>query len=257
MARLAGLRFAWLGSGSRGNAALIEANGTCVMLDCGLGLKETEARLARLGREPSDVDAILVTHEHSDHIGGVARLAGRHGIPVRCTAGTARGFRTPPPDVDLISAHEAFSIGALRVEPMPVPPDAREPCQFVFTDGASRLAILTDLGRPTPHVVASLAGCDALAIECNHDAGMLAAGPYPAVLKRRVGGDLGHLSNDQAAEIVAGLDAGRLKHVIAVHLSEKNNTPALALAALAGALGCRPGDVEAAGQDDGLEWRSV
>jgi phosphoribosyl 1,2-cyclic phosphodiesterase len=106
-------------------------------------------------------------------------------------------------------------------------------------------------------VVASLEGCDALAVECNHDSGMLEAGPYPAVLKRRVGGDLGHLSNDQAAEIVAGLDIARLKHVIAVHLSETNNTPALARAALAGALGCLPGDVEAAGQDDGLEWRTV
>lgn len=250
-------RFAWLASGSRGNAALVQADGTCVMLDCGLGLKATWARLARLGVAPEDIDAILVTHEHSDHIGGVARLAARHGIPVHCTAGTARGFRERPPVVELISAHEPFEIGGLRVEPMPVPHDAREPCQFAFSDGASRLAILTDLGRPTPHVLAGLAGCDALAIECNHDAGMLAAGPYPAALKRRVGGDLGHLSNAQAAQIVAGLDAARLRHVVAVHLSEKNNTPALALGALAGALGCGVHDVEAAGQDAGLHWRSL
>jgi phosphoribosyl 1,2-cyclic phosphodiesterase len=251
------MRFAWLASGSRGNAALIESDGTCVMLDCGLGLRETESRLARLGRSPEDLDAILVTHEHSDHIGGVARFAARHGITVHCTAGTARGFRDKPPAVELISAHEAFRVGGLVVEPMPVPHDAREPCQFVFSDGASRMGVLTDLGRPTPHVLSSLAGCDALAIECNHDVEMLASGPYPAVLKRRVGGDLGHLSNDQAARILGGMDASRLRHVIAVHLSEKNNTRELALAALAGALGCATDDVEAAGQDEGLDWRSL
>jgi phosphoribosyl 1,2-cyclic phosphodiesterase len=157
--------------------------------------------------------------------------------------------------VELISAHEAFSVGGLAVEPMPVPHDAREPCQFVFSDGASRMGVLTDLGRPTPHVLSSLAGCDALAIECNHDVEMLASGPYPAALKRRVGGDLGHLSNDQAARILGAMDASRLRHVIAVHLSEKNNTRELALAALAGALGCAIDEVEAAGQDEGLDWR--
>lgn len=227
------------------------------MLDCGLGLRETEERLARAGRAPSDVDAILVTHEHSDHIGGVTRFADRHGIPVRCTAGTARGFRARPARVEIISAHEAFEIGGLAVEPMPVPHDAREPCQFVFSNGRARLAILTDLGRPTPHVLSRIAGCDAVAIECNHDSDMLAAGPYPPALKERVGGALGHLSNAQAAMIVGGLDGGRLKHVVAVHLSEKNNTPALALAALACALGCREDDLEAAHQDEGLGWRSL
>ena len=254
---LRAFRFAWLASGSRGNAALVEAGGTCVMLDCGLGLKGARARLERLGKGVEDVDAILVTHEHADHIGGVARIAGRHDIPVHCTAGTARGFRQRPPVLEIISAHEPFEIGGLRIEPMPVPHDAREPCQFVFTDGAARLAILTDLGRPTPHVLASLAGCDALAIECNHDAGLLAAGPYPPALKRRVGGALGHLSNDQAAGILDRLDRGRLKHVIAVHLSETNNTPGLALDDLAGSLGCRAADLEAAGQDEGLGWRSL
>lgn len=252
------MRFAWLGSGSRGNAALVEADGRCVMIDCGLGLKDTEVRLARLGKTPADIDAILVTHEHSDHIGGVARLAARHDLCVMATPGTARGFRPGPrPRLALINSHEAFSCGALEITPMPVPHDAREPCQFVFSDGAARLGIVTDLGRFTAHVITSLQGCDALALECNHDAAMLAAGPYSAALKRRVGGDLGHLSNDQAAHLLAALDTAKLRHVVALHLSEANNSPALAQGALAGVLGCAPGDVAVAEQHAGLDWRKL
>jgi phosphoribosyl 1,2-cyclic phosphodiesterase len=252
------VRFAWLGSGSRGNAALVEADGRCVMVDCGFGLKEAEARLARLGKTPQDIEAILVTHEHSDHIGGVARLAARHGIRVMATPGTARGFRLgPPPRLEHINPHETFACGALEISPMPVPHDAREPCQFVFSDGAVRLGIVTDLGKTTQHVTASLQGCDALALECNHDVAMLAAGPYSAALKRRVGGDLGHLSNDQAAALLGALDTARLRHVIGLHLSEINNCPELARAALAGVLGCPPGEVAVADQQAGLDWRAL
>ena len=252
------MRFAWLGSGSRGNAALVEADGRCLMIDCGLGLKATETRLARLGRTPADIDAILVTHEHSDHLGGVARFAARHGVRVLATAGTARGFRHgSPPQLEQISPHESFVIGALEVMPMPVPHDANEPCQFVFSDGARKLGIVTDLGHVTAHVVTSLQGCDALALESNHDEAMLAAGPYGAHLRRRVGGQLGHLSNRQAAALLSALDTSRLRHFVALHLSEINNTPALAQAALADALGCRPDEVDCAAQNDGLDWRSL
>lgn len=252
------MRFAWLASGSRGNAALVEADGRCVMIDCGLGLKDAEARLARLGRTPADIDAILVTHEHSDHIGGVTRLAARHGIRVMATRGTARGFRGgSPPRLEHISAHEVFSCGGLEITPMPVPHDAREPCHFVFSDGAARLGVVTDLGRATTHVIASLQACDALAIECNHDVGMLAAGPYPASLKQRVGGDLGHLSNDQAGALLAALDTAKLRHIVALHLSEQNNSPALARTVLSRVLGCAPGDVAVADQDAGLDWRAL
>jgi phosphoribosyl 1,2-cyclic phosphodiesterase len=252
------VRFAWLGSGSRGNAALVEADGRCVLIDCGLGPKEVEARLARLGRTPQDIEAILVTHEHSDHIGGVAPLAARHGIRVMATPGTARGFRQgPPPRLEYINPHETFACGALEIAPMPVPHDAREPCQFVLSDGAVRLGIVTDLGKVTAHVIASLQGCDAIALECNHDVAMLAAGPYAAALKRRVGGELGHLSNDQAAALLAALDTARLRHVIALHLSEINNSPELAQAALAGVLGCLPDEVAVAEQQAGLDWRAL
>jgi phosphoribosyl 1,2-cyclic phosphodiesterase len=252
------VRFAWLGSGSRGNAAVVTADGCCVMVDCGFSAREAEVRLARLGLAPGDLDAILVTHEHSDHIAGVARLAARHGVSVLATGGTARSFRCAAPlRVETISAHEAFHCGGLEVSPLPVPHDAREPCQFVFGDGAVRLGIITDLGRITAHVIASLAGCDALAVECNHDPAMLAAGPYPPALQRRVGGDLGHLSNAQAAELVAALDTARLKHLVALHLSEVNNTPALARNVLAGVLGCKAGEIEVADQQQGLGWRSL
>jgi phosphoribosyl 1,2-cyclic phosphodiesterase len=252
------VRFAWLGSGSRGNAALVEADGRCVMLDCGLGLKEAEARLARLGRRPEDLEAILVTHEHSDHIGGVARLARKYRIRVLATAGTARGFRlSPPPRLELISAHATFACAGLEISAMPVPHDASEPCQFVFSDGASRLGIVTDLGRVTVHVIERLQGCAAVALECNHDPAMLAAGPYSGPLKRRVGGDLGHLSNHQAAALLAALDTAVLKHLVAVHLSEVNNTPELAQAALSAVLRCRPAEVAVADQRAGLDWRSI
>lgn len=252
------MRFAWLASGSRGNAALVEADGCCVMVDCGLGLKAAQARLAQLGREPEDVDAILVTHEHADHIGGVARLAARHGIRVLATPGTARGFRlATPPRLELINAHEPFALGPFEVTPVPVPHDAREPCQFLFGDGAVKLGIVTDVGRVTPHLVASLEGCDALALECNHDADMLARGPYPEALKRRVGGDLGHLSNAQAADLLAALEIARLQHLVALHLSDHNNRPGLAQAALATVLDCDPAEIAVARQRDGLDWRSL
>lgn len=252
------LRFAYLGSGSRGNAALVEAGDTCVMLDCGFGLAETERRLARLGRSPADIAAVLVTHEHSDHVGGVARFARRHDIEVWMTPGTrAAVAHRAPPKVRLFDCHQPFAVGDLELRPMPVPHDAREPCQFVFGDGGRRLGILTDTGHVTAHVRASLAVCDALVLECNHDLEMLNAGPYPAPVKRRVAGDLGHLNNQQAADLVCQLDAARLRHLVAVHISLTNNTRELALGALAAAAGCASADLEAACQEGGLGWREV
>ncbi len=251
-------RFAYLGSGSRGNALVVTVDTTCILVDCGFSVKETVHRLQRLGIEPEAVDAVLVTHEHRDHIGGVGPFARRFGVPVWMTPGSfsgqdADGF----PRVELFNCHEPFAVGDLEVWPYPVPHDAREPAQFVFGDGSVRLGLLTDAGRPTQHIADQLQGCDALIVECNHDPEMLANGPYPPALKARVGGGLGHLSNGQAAQVVSDLSGGTLQHVVAAHLSEKNNRPELAQAALSDVLGCTPDWIAWAEQDTGLDWREV
>jgi phosphoribosyl 1,2-cyclic phosphodiesterase len=254
------MRFASLGSGSKGNALLIEANGTRVLLDCGFGPGEITARLSRLGLEPADLDAIIVTHEHGDHGGGVAKLSARYDLPVYLTRGTLSGLGAEGramAHTKFIDAHTPFAIGGVEVRPFTVPHDAREPVQFVVSDGTVRLGVLTDAGCPTPHITQALSGVDALVLECNHDLDMLKNGPYTAQLKRRVGGRLGHLSNEASAELVRAMDCSRLQYVIAAHLSEKNNTPDLARAALAGALGCAPDWVAIATQDEGFAWREI
>ena len=254
------MRFASLGSGSKGNALLIEADGTRVLLDCGFGPGEVSARMARLGLDTSDVDAVIVTHEHGDHGDGVAKLAARCDIPVYLTRGTLSGLgaegRTIA-KVKLIDAYTPFEIGDARITPYTVPHDAREPVQFVISDGAARLGVLTDTGCPTPHIAQALSGVDALVLECNHDLDMLMNGPYHAQLKRRIAGRLGHLSNEASAELVRAMDCTRLQHVIAAHLSEKNNTAELARAALAGALNCAPDWIGIATQEEGFGWRQI
>jgi len=252
------IRFSYLGSGSKGNAALVSAGDTCVMIDCGFSVAAAEARLARLDLQADAIDAILVTHEHSDHIGGVARLARRHRLPVWMTPGThAAAPDKELPGLRLFNCHEPFSIGDLWIEPMPVPHDAREPCQFVFSDGDCRLGILTDTGHVTRHITECLSRCDALVVECNHDLDMLMRGPYPLTVKRRVAGDLGHLNNDQAAALVGAIDKDRLQHLVAVHISETNNTRDLAVEALAAALGTHEREIGAACQSGGLGWRQI
>jgi phosphoribosyl 1,2-cyclic phosphodiesterase len=252
------IRFSYLGSGSKGNSALVSSGSTCIMIDCGFSVAAAEARLARLGHAADRIDALLVTHEHSDHIGGVARMARRHRIPVWMTPGT---FAAAPdqdiPGLNLLNCHESLAVGDLQIEPMPVPHDAREPCQFVFSDGSRRLGILTDTGHVTRHISERLSGCDALVIECNHDLDMLMRGPYPMTVKRRVAGDLGHLNNAQSAGLVESIDTHRLQYLVAVHISETNNTRQLALQALAAALGAGVHDIDAACQNGGLDWRQI
>lgn len=251
------LRFASLGSGSRGNATLIESARTRILLDCGFSVAEVERRLARLGASAEALSALVVTHEHADHIGGVARLSRKHRLPVWLTAGTLAAVeRESFHAVELFHAHEPFGIGELELAPYPVPHDAREPCQFIFGDGAARLGVLTDTGHITAHIRQQLSGCDALLLECNYDPDLLARGPYPPSLKDRVGGRYGHLANEQAAELLAGIDCSRLRHLIGMHVSEKNNTPALARRALGGAVGDESG-VQIACQEQGFGWREL
>jgi phosphoribosyl 1,2-cyclic phosphodiesterase len=252
------MRFASLGSGSRGNATLVEAGATRVLLDCGFSCAETEKRLTRLGLDAQQVDAILVTHEHSDHISGVARFSRRFGIPVWMTAGTEAVHRGGEVAAwHCFSSHQPFRIGDLEIAPYPVPHDAREPCQFVFSDGAVRLGVLTDAGSITAHMVKALDGLDALILECNHDPELLARGPYPVRLQQRVGGRYGHLSNQQAADLLKQIATTRLQHLVAAHLSEKNNRVDLARAALAQVLHCAAADISVAEQETGIAWRDI
>jgi len=254
------MRFASIGSGSEGNGLVVEAGGTRVLIDCGFGVRDTALRLARVGLAPEDITAIFVTHEHADHVGGVPAFAAKHGIPVWLTFGTLEmsGDRFSGMDrVHCFDSHDRIPVGDLEVCPFPVPHDAREPVQFVVSDGAFRLGVLTDIGTTTPYVEATLSGCDALVLECNHDLGMLEKSDYPWPLKQRISGRFGHLHNEGAAALLAALDASRLQHLVAAHLSKQNNTPERARAALAGVLGCALDWIGIADQETGFDWRML
>ncbi len=256
------MRFASLGSGSAGNALVVEAGATRLLLDCGFGLRDTVMRLARLGLEPEHLSGILVTHEHDDHAGGVFRFAARHRLTVWITHGTLRAAQRHMPEdfnapVQVIDSHTAFSIDDIEIHPFPVPHDASEPVQYVFHDGAHKIGVLTDTGSSTPHIERMLSGCHALALECNHDLDMLMNGPYAWPLKQRVRSPQGHLDNATAGSLLANLDNSKLQHILAAHLSEKNNTHALARAALALALGCESEWIGIAGQTEGFGWREI
>ncbi len=254
------MRFASLGSGSEGNGLLVEVDGTRILADCGFTLADTLLRLARHGVEPDSIDALLITHEHDDHVGGAARFARKFGVPVWLTHGTLKSTGAQFSDVDRIEIFDCqrrFAVGAIEVEPYTVPHDAREPAQFVFSDGAARLGLLTDAGCLTAHMQAVLCGLDAFVLECNHDLDLLWKGSYPQRLKERIAGRLGHLDNGAAACLLASIDCSRLVHMIAAHLSQQNNTPELASAALSQALNCAPGWIGVATQSEGFAWRQV
>lgn len=254
------MRFASLGSGSEGNALVVSAGSTCVLMDCGFGLRETERRLARLGLQAGHLGGIVVTHEHGDHISGVARLAKRHNLPVWLTHGTRRTqLRAfdPLPNITEILPEQTFSVGDIELMPYSVPHDAAEPVQYTFSDGRRRLGVLTDAGHVTPHIRQTLDGCDALMIEFNHDVGMLHDGTYPFSLKQRVGGRYGHLNNQQAAELLAQLDVSGLQHLVAAHLSQQNNRQELAVQAITQVLNCEERWVAVATQELGLDWREI
>lgn len=252
------MRFASLGSGSRGNATLVEAGETRVMVDCGFSARETARRLQSVDLEPADLDAILVTHEHTDHARGVVRFARKHKLPVYATHGTAGSdYLSGAEDLHTVHADVGFGIGELDIMPVPVPHDAREPVQYVFEHANRRLGVLTDTGRITRHIEQQYADCDALMLECNHDLRMLAEGPYSSHLKRRVGGDYGHLNNTQAANLLENVDQDRLQHLVVTHISEQNNLPELARAALESVLRVTDDLIRIAHQEHGLSWCQI
>lgn len=253
-----GVRFASLGSGSKGNGTLIDDGNTCLLIDLGFTIKEAVRRLGRLGVSPDDIDAILVTHEHADHIHGVAGFARKFSTPVYLTPGTYEAKTMGQlPELRKINCHSTFSVGSFEVTPVAVPHDAKEPCQYVLCSEGVTVGVLTDLGHITPHVQRSYQGCDALLLECNHDPVMLEHGPYPYPLKKRVGGDYGHLNNAQAAELLDALDLARLQHLVISHISEQNNQPGLAQDAVKPLLSGWQGSLVVASQTEGFDWISL
>lgn len=250
------MRFASLGSGSEGNALVVQANGSTVMIDCGFGLNETLRRCARLGLTAESIDAIVITHEHGDHVGGAPRFARRFNIPVWLTFGTLTATESRWDGCTLrgFDSHDAFLVGDLEIQPFPVPHDAREPAQMTVSDGTRRLGVLTDVGETTEHIESTLCDCDALFLEANHCEDLLVQSAYPPSLKARISGRYGHLSNRAAAELLARIAGDRLQRVVAAHLSRQNNRAELAQAAFAQALGGEPADIWLASQDEGIGW---
>jgi phosphoribosyl 1,2-cyclic phosphodiesterase len=256
------LRFASLASGSSGNALVAQADGTAVLVDCGLALTEAERRLERLGLQPSAIKAILVTHEHGDHADGAFEFAAAHRVTVYLTHGTHAALKAEGKVLDgvavcMVNGRQSFFVDGVLVLPFTVPHDAREPVQYVLSDGAAKLGVVTDVGISTAHLVRHLSGLDALVLECNYDYDMLWNGAYPRWLKERIAGPFGHLDNRESERLLGALDRSRLKHVIGAHLSQSNNRPEIARAALARAMGCEESWIGLATQADGFGWRSI
>lgn len=257
------LRFCSLGSGSSGNGTVVEARSGAatrrLLIDCGFGPRQLAQRLARAGLACADLDAIFITHEHSDHVGCAIALAQQLGIALWMSQGTYAAIGSPPlgPLLRLAQDGDAIDLGLFEARPFTVPHDAREPLQLRCSDGVHHLGLVTDLGHAPAHVLAQLAGCHALLLEANHDPQMLAQSNYPPFLKRRVGGDWGHLSNDAAAAMLAALAHPGLKQVVAAHLSERNNRPETVRELFAHTLGWETEAIVVAEPGMGTQWICV
>ena len=255
------MRFKNLGSGSTGNATVVETSGNKplrLLVDCGFGLKQLANRLAHANLAPVDIDAIFITHEHGDHIGCAPALALQHGIPVWMSQGTYEAISSPDLKglLRIAKDSEVISLGDLKVMPFTVPHDAREPLQLTCQEGMEKLAILTDLGHATAHVVHHLQHCNAIVLECNHDTDLLDNSSYPVFLKRRVGGAYGHLSNAEAADIAGQSRHPNLQLVVAAHLSQQNNRPELASSCLSRVLGSST-TIAVATPEAGCAWMNL
>lgn len=251
------MKIASLGSGSKGNATLVSGDGTNILVDCGFSLRQFEKRLALLDIMPQDIDALLITHEHSDHCGGVVRIAAKFDIPVWTTYGTGRAVFESSSDFNKLSGGQVVTIGSFNVLPVTVPHDAGEPVQFVFCQNntGKRLGILTDTGHITRHIIEAYENLDGLLLEFNYDQEMLENGPYPYSLKQRVSGSLGHLSNDQSIGLLKEINTQYMRCLIAAHISEKNNSISIVEKQL-DQLDFLPKPIMAS-QESGFGWISV
>jgi phosphoribosyl 1,2-cyclic phosphodiesterase len=226
------VRLGILGSGSGGNALVVEAGGTTVLFDCGISYRQLVTRATAAVFVPGRVGAVFLSHEHDDHVKGLEVFRRHHDVAVLATAGTAAGMASRPSLAQVLFAGRAVRVGTLEVLPVPISHDAREPVGWVVSCGAQRVGIATDTGVVTAALREPLMGCHALLLECNHDRDLLRVGPYPWPLKQRILSRTGHLSNDQAREALEGLMHGGLELVVGMHLSETNNRPAMVRAEL-------------------------
>lgn len=247
------MQLASLGSGSKGNATIIQCGETRVLIDCGFTLPQFQSRLHKLELAAEDIDAILVTHEHADHAAGVQRLAHKFSIPIYTTVGTARALDLGR--FEVICGGQQIHVGKdLNVQAVTVPHDAAEPVQFVFTCRHSqrRAGVLTDSGHVTSHMLEAYRDLHALVLEFNYDHDMLMNGSYPPGLKQRIAGGFGHLSNLQSISMLESINTAQLDCLVAAHLSENNNSPDIVGTLLAEqALPCTP---QVACQQEGFAW---
>ncbi len=252
------IQYCSLGSGSKGNATLVAFGDTLIMVDCGFSLKESIKRLELKGIQPQQVKAILVTHEHADHIAGVARLSNRFSIPVWLSKGTSLHKASQKiEDRHIFDSHQGFSIQQIAVEPIHVPHDAREATQFIFSTSVGKLGLLTDVGNITPHIINRYRLCDALLLEFNYDHQMLMQGAYPYSLKQRVSGEQGHLSNQQSFDFLNQIDAEQLAQLVIMHVSQENNSSSLISQLLESNSRFNHIEVEIASQELGFKWKSI
>lgn len=239
------MRFIPLGSGSRGNATLVEFGSTRLLVDAGLSARALNARLDAVGIPAGDIDFILLSHDHGDHVRGAERFSRVNDVPVVCSTETLDAMDRSEHHFaswSRLSENGPMRLGDCKVEPFPVPHDAARPVGFVIEGEGLRIGMATDLGCATTVVLERLRGCHLVMIESNHDPEMLLNGPYPWHLKQRVAGRTGHLSNDDAASLLRDVVDDSCRAVVLAHLSEQNNTPELARGAAARALsaaGCK------------------
>ncbi len=243
-----------LGSGSRGNAVLIQSGKTRILIDAGFGPRTIAKRLLSVGVNPSSISAVVLTHEHTDHSKGVKAGAARWGWQVFATRGTQNGCESLAAlGVTTLIANQVLAVGDVEIVPVSISHDATEPVAVIATDSTNgvRAGIVYDLGVMGDLVQRAIEGVEILVIESNHDGDMLRNGPYPAMLKRRIAGNHGHLSNHAAGEATAACAHRGLAQVVLAHLSETNNSPRIAIESMRRTLGrtAFAGKVVAASQD--------
>ena len=230
------MRVSVLASGSSGNAAVVETGDTCVLVDCGISYRQLVARMRPLGLVPDRIEAVLLTHEHDDHVKGLEVFLRRHRVPVLATSGTLGAMPAAPSDAQRIMSGRQVRLGDITALPVQTSHDAREPVGFVLESRDRRVGLVTDTGVFTELLVERLSGCHVLLIECNHDRDLLRVGPYPWPLKQRIASRTGHLSNEQACAAIERLAHSRLETVVGMHLSQTNNRPEMVERELAAVL---------------------